>query len=327
MSIRVLLVLLGCACVGVAATAPAAGAKPVLAELRVEGPAGALDPGTWYVTDSERIRKSRQGDACVRDQGRLDFPGPSALGIVQTGSESNRALRQVRVRLDEAGPFVCEIGGVKGRPFSDPAGFSGWTYWRNFVSGSSSADLATLASGDRVLWVFSDFGEAMTNTGDALELLGVPARDEDGSFEVRVVAHSFDGSTTPVDDASILGATEAQPLGGGRYAVTIPQGRITLTALRGPDIPSNHVKACYRADISLCPEAHGRRIFGSGERDRLRGTAGWDRIDTGPGDDRVDLRAGGRDRVSCGGGIDTVLRERDDADNRIKRNCERLRRR
>jgi hypothetical protein len=328
MPIRTRLTLAGCACLAAAGFfAPSAGAEPVLAELRVEGPAGTLDPGTWYVTDSEQIRKSRPGDACIRDEGRLEFPGPTALGILQSGSEHTAALRQVRVRLDEAGPFVCEIGDISGRAFGDPAGFSGWIYWQNQVSGSSSADLATVADGDQVLWLFSDFGSALTNTGDALELLGVPPGDVDGSFEVQVVAHAFDGASSPAEGATIAGATQATALGGGRYAVTVPEGRTTLTATRGSDTPSNHVTACFDADPTACPSAHGRTIFGSELGDRLPGTAGWDRIDSGRGNDRIDLRLGGRDRVSCGGGTDTVLRKGSDADDRIAANCERIRRR
>lgn len=324
MPIRVLLTLAGCACLAAAVLTPSAAAKPVLAELRVEGPAGALDPGTWYMTDTERIRRSRPGDACIRDKGRFRFPGPTALGIAQTGSEHRKALRQVRVRLDEAGPFVCEIGGIQGRPFGDPNGFSGWTFWHNMVSGSSSADLVTLSRGDRVLWVFADFGPALTNTGDALELRGVPARDRDGQFEVEVVAHSFDGSTAPADGATINGATEATALGGGRYAVTVPSGRTALRATRGVDIPSNRLRSCVRERLKRCPKAHGRTIVGSPRGDRIKGTRGFDRIASGRGRDRIKIRQGGRDRVNCGGGRDKVVTKRGDRDDRIARNCERV---
>lgn len=323
---RSLFQFLGCACLLAAMFAPAATAKPVLAELRVEGPNGTLDPGTWYMTDTEQIRKSRAGDTCVRDAGRLEFPGPTALGITQTGSEHTRALRQVRVRLDEAGPFMCEIGSIQGRPFGDPAGFSGWTFWHNFAAGSSSADLVSLDEGDQVLWLFSDFGDATPmNTGDALELVDVPARDEDGRFEVGVVAHSFDGSTSPADGAAIDGATETTPLGDGRYAVTVPEGRFSLSATRGTDIRSNYVETCTSLEPGACPVAQGRTIFGSPEGDRIKGTAGWDQIDSGSGNDRVDLRTGGRDRVSCGGGKDVVLQKPADEDNRVGANCERIR--
>jgi hypothetical protein len=322
---RSLIAVLGCACLLAAVLAPVANAKPVLAELRVEGPSGTLDPGTWYVTDTEQIRKSRPGDTCVRDAGRFEFPGPTALGIAQTGSEHTKALRQVRVRLDEAGPFMCEIGSIQGRSFGDPAGFSGWTFWHNQASGSSSADLVSLEDGDQVLWLFSDFGTSPVNTGDALELRDVPAGDEDGRFEVEVLAHAFDGAASPADGVTIDGASEVSPLGGGRYAVTVPEGRTTLVARRGVDIPSNQVTACVDADAGACPSAHGRTIYGGEQGDRIKGTAGWDRIDSGRGDDRIDLRKGGRDRVNCGGGKDVVLQKGSDDDNRVGANCERVR--
>jgi hypothetical protein len=326
MPIRVLLTLAGCACLFAALATPSASAKTALAELRVEGPTGTLDPGTWYVTGTEKIRKSRPGDTCVRDQGKLRFPGPTALGIAQTGSEHRKALRQVRVRLDEAGPFVCEIGGILGRPFTDPAGFAGWSYWLDFEFGSQSADLVTLGRGDQVLWVFSDFGSEPVNTGSALELTGVPARS-DGSFEVEVIAHVFDGTTDPAEGATIDGASSVDELGDGRYEVTVPNGRTTLTASREVDIPSNHVTTCVSDQPKECPRAHGRRIFGSDKRDKIKGTRGWDKISSGGGNDVIKLRNGGRDRVNCGAGKrDKVKIKRADNDDRIARNCEVIRR-
>jgi hypothetical protein len=327
MPIRVLLTLAGCACLFAGLATPSASAKTALAELRVEGPTGTLDPGTWYVTGTEKIRKSRPGDACVRDHGKLRFPGPTALGIAQTGSEHRKALRQVRVRLDEAGPFVCEIGSILGRPFGDPDGFSGWLYSLDFVSGATSPDLATLGRGDRVLWVFADFsvdpGEQV-NSGSALELKGVPARS-DGSFEVEVAAHLFDGSTDPAEGATIEGASEVNELGDGRYEVIVPDGKTTLTATRTFDIPSNHPTTCVSDQPKACPRTHGRRIFGSTKGDRLKGTKGWDKIVSGGGDDVIKLRNGGRDRVNCGAGNhDKVKVKRGDDDDRIARSCERV---
>jgi hypothetical protein len=322
MPIRVLFTLAGCACLIAALLAPSASAKTALAELRVEGPDGTLDPGTWYVTGTEKIRKSRPGDTCVRDQGRLRFPGPTALGIPQTGSEHKKALRQVRVRLDEAGPFVCEIGSIIGRPFTDPDGFAGWSYWLDYEFGSASADLVKLKRGDQVLWVFSDFGSDPVNTGSVLELTGVPARS-DGTFEVEVVAHVFDGTSEPAEGATIAGASAVTELGDGRYEVTVAEGRTTLTATRSLDIPSNHVKTCVSDQSSDCPRAHGRRIFGSDKGDKIKGTRGWDKIASGGGNDTIKLRNGGRDRVNCGAGKrDEVKLKRRDDDDKIAPNCE-----
>ena len=326
MPTRVLVTLAACCCALAALAAPAATAKKLpIVELRVEGPSGTLDPGAFYATGSEKIRKSRPGDACVRDQGKLSFPGSTALGLGQTASEHRKSLRQVRVRLDEAGPFVCEIGSIVGRPFTDPDGFAGWSYWLNNEFGSQSADLVSLKRRDQVLWVFSDFGSDPVNTGSVLELTGVPARS-DGTFEVEVVAHIFDGTSEPAEGATIAGASSVTELGDGRYEVTLAGGKTTLTATRGLDIPSNHVKTCVGDQLPDCPRAHGRRIFGSDQGDRIRGTRGWDRIASGGGNDKIKLRNGGRDRVNCGAGKrDKVTLKRGDDDDKIARNCEVIR--
>jgi hypothetical protein len=325
MPIRLVLALAASACALVISAAPAATAKKLpVVELRVEGPNGTLDPGTFYATGSEKVRKSRPGDACVRDQGRLRFPGSTALGLPQTASEHRKALRQVRVRLDEAGPFVCEIGGIVGRPFTDPDGFAGWSYWLNGEFGSQSADLVNVRRRHEVVWVFSDFNvdpNQQVNTGSLLELHRVPARSS-GEFVVGVTAHSFDGTASPAEGATIHGASSVSELGDGQYEVTVPSGITTLTATRGTDIPSNHMKTCNRADEDECPRAHGKRIFGSDRGDRLVGGLGWDRIRTLGGKDLIDLRKGGRDKVNCGGGRDKVKVKRRDPDDRIARNCE-----
>ena len=192
-----------------------AGAKTALVELRVEGPGQTLDPGTWYVTGNERIRKSKPSDACNRAKGRIAVAGPTPLSLAQSGSASNRDLRQVRVRRDEAGLFTCEIGSILGRPFGDPDGFAGWSYYENYVFGSAAADQLKLRNNDRILWVFSDFGATTpANQGPALELRRVPARTE-GTFTARVVEHGFDGGTSPATGATIEGAESVNELGGG----------------------------------------------------------------------------------------------------------------
>ena len=303
-----------------------AGAKTALVELRVEGPGETLDPGTWYVTGNERIRKSKPSDACNRTKGRIRVAGPTPLALVQTGANSNRDLRQVRVRRDEAGLFVCEIGSILGRPFSDPAGFAGWSYYENYVFGSAAADQLTLRDDDQILWVFSDFGAGTpANTGPALELKRVPARTE-GTFTARVVEHVFDGSTNPAPAATIEGAESVNELGNGRYEVTVGNGFTTLRATRGLDIASNQVETCSKAKLAKCPRAHGRTIVGSDRGDELKGTRGFDDISSGRGADEIDLRQRGKDRVDCGPGDDVVLIKRGDGDDRIARDCERKRR-
>jgi hypothetical protein len=302
------------------------GAKSALVELRVEGATENLDPGTWYVTGNERIRKSKPSDACNRTKGSIRVPGPTPLSLVQSAAEENRGLRQVRARRDEAGLFICEIASVLGRPFTDPDGFAGWSYYENYVFGSAAADQLKLKDNDQILWVFSDFGATTpANTGSALELKGVPPRSE-GTFTARVVAHAFDGSTKPATGVTIEGAGAVNELGNGRYEVTVGNGFRTLRAVRGLDIASNQVETCSKPKLARCPKAHGKAIVGSKGDDELKGTRGFDEITARGGDDVLDLRQGGRDDVDCGPGNDVVLIERGDADDLVSDACERKRR-
>ena len=311
----------------------AAGAKTALVELRVEGPTKTLDPGTWYVTGSERVKRAKPGDDCDPRPGTRRFAGPNALGLLGSADDVNRKLDPVRFRDTDFGPQVCQIGNL--RSFGHyPNASGGFLYWVDYVSGFSSPDLAALGNRQSVLWYHATFpsdppqpGEPSINTGRALELKGVPARDRDGEFTATVVIHGFDGTPSPVNDATIEGADQATPVGGGRYEVTVGRGRSVLTAERGDDVRSNHVQTCFRAKFRKCPKAHGKRIVGSDRADRLKGTRGFDRISSGGGNDRINLRKGGKDRVRCGRGHDVVLLKRGDRDDRVRASCEEVRRR
>jgi hypothetical protein len=63
--------------------------------------------------------------------------------------------------------------------------------------------------------------------------------------------------------------------------------------------------------------------FGTGASDRLRGTPRRDTIYALEGNDRIDVRGGGRDFVDCGPGHDVVRADRRDV---VAHNCERRRR-
>lgn len=303
-----------------------ASAKTRLAELRVEGPGVTLDHGTWYVTGPESARKSKPADDCERAAGHIAIAGPTPLSLVASGEVANADLSQVRVRMDEAGLFVCEIGGIVGRTFTDPDGFAGWIYYQDLVFGSAPADQLELAREDHILWVYSDFGTAEpANTGEVLEMLDVPARS-DGSFTLRVREHGFDGSVDPAVGATIEGAQSVNDLGDGTYEVTVSDGFTRLRATRGLDVPSNSTKTCSLEQSSQCPKAHGRMIVGSARRDDLSGTRGFDKIDSRRGDDDIDLSQPGQDIVSCGAGEDTILLGKGDRDDQIDENCEKVKR-
>jgi len=288
-------------------------------ELRIEGPARNVDPGTWYVTPPERVKRSR-GLGCRHRDGRLEVQ-PSALSIAESAAAASGGMPPVRVRPDDFGLFVCEIDGRIGRPFDHPDGFSGWTYWLDFTGGTQAAENELLAGGEQVLWVFADFGPKDRNTGGALELTA-PAYDADGTFIVRVQTHSFAGTATDLEGAKIKGASEVDDQGAGEYEVTVPNGFTTLFARHKPDIASNRGKVCVKPSASQCPDEHGRTIVGSADADTLPGTGGWDRIRSRGGDDHILIDDGGRDKVNCGAGDDLVRLVSADADDELAANCE-----
>lgn len=314
-----------------------ASAQTALAELRVEGPGETLDPGTWYVTGTERVKRGR-GNECDPRPGTRRFPGPTALGLAATAQRTNRALRPVRFRATDFGMQLCQVGAFSSFG-AYPGASGGWLYFVNGTSGFGSPAGAELKNGNKVVLTYGMFPsdppsgtDESLNSGTLLGLRGVPARDVDGVFRARVVEFDFAGNATPVDDAKIEGAQEWEPLGAGRYRVVVAPGRTTLRAVEGaadasfPRVPSNQLTTCVRAKLANCPAAHGRTIVGSKGRDKIAGSKGWDVIRAGGGRDRIDLRRGGRDRVNCGGGRDVVLLKRGDNDD-ILRNCERIRRR
>jgi hypothetical protein len=64
-----------------------------------------------------------------------------------------------------------------------------------------------------------------------------------------------------------------------------------------------------KSDDTLTANAGDNRLSGNGGNDRLRGGAGRDQLVGGDGDDTLDSADGERDTVSCGAGLDNVLRD------------------
>jgi len=317
--------------------APAlAGAKTVRAKLRVLTPTKVLDPGTTYLTGPERVTTDPGADCNFGGAGgsgaTFEFAEPTALGLLASAARANPGLRPLSVS-DEFGfgLAICAIGGVDDRE---------GTFWylkRNHTELSVGADQEPIANGDELLIYLAPDNYPAPNP-DELELRA-PARAQPGEpFVVSVIEHGCvtDQVTFETTCAS-LPAAGATVAGGGAEATTGADGtaelaldapgRPSLTATRGTDIPSEGLEVCVSATAGECPAKRGERIFGSAGGDRIKGGAGPDRIRSRGGDDRIDLRRGGADRVRCGGGRDRVLVQRGDGDDRISRNCERVRRR
>ena len=117
--------------------------------------------------------------------------------------------------------------------------------------------------------------------------------------------------------------------GGGQPATTGADGTATVIARRPARRSSSRPRRgdrhpeprCSRSasarTLDDCPAARGERIVGSPKGDRIKGTRGADAIRARGGDDRIDLRKGGADKLDCGPGSDRVLAARGDADDEI----------
>jgi hypothetical protein len=210
----------------------------VRANLRVEGPAVTLDPGTRYATGTERVRKATRSD-CSPKGGRATIHGPTALGIIQSaiqsGGRSAADLSPLRAQTFPSTPgyFVCRIGA-----YTSGDGF--WLYKVNHVSPTIGADQYELHRGDAVLWFYANFNTG-ANTGDELGLRA-PAKATAGQgFKVRVIAFDGDGSRSPVQGATVKGGdAPVTTNASGKAVVTASSaGRVRLDATHGSDIRSN----------------------------------------------------------------------------------------
>jgi hypothetical protein len=313
--------------------------------LRVEGRDGTLEPGRGYVAGTVRTERAVRPD-CVNRPGKPRFRGPTPIGALGLAGQHNDRLRPLRMQLTDFGWQLCQVGGPRQKSFgTHPDDFGGWLYRVNHRPGFAAMDEAEVRMGDDLLVYYAIFpGEGSQaeplNNGRELALRRVPTRAAPGEpFRVRVVAFGADGAAeivAPAEHIEVQGGDRpARPDASGFAEVTISSAgvsRLRAVHLRtragefGPerDIASEPLTVCVRPDARNCPRARGTLIRGSPRADRIRGTAGDDVIRAGRGDDVIDLRPGGRNRVSCGRGRDTVIISRGERPRSIFRNCQRI---
>jgi hypothetical protein len=310
------------AAVVVALLLPAAASATTGIDLRVVNTAGRTLAEHRQYTGTVQIKTDRHANCFGHGTGgsgdRVKVKGATALGAVRDGLVRDRDLRPLSVTdafLDDGfGLGVCGIGGFESQ------GSSFWYLKGDHVGSQVSGSQLKLHRGEDVLWYLTP------SFPPPPELrLKAPARAQPNvPYQVTVYSYADDGTRSAAAGATVTGAALPTGSGGHTMVTSTAGGNEMLQATRGQSIPSNHVKVCVNSDPSRCPDAHGRRIFGSRRGDHITGTRGWDSINAGGGPDVVDLRNGGRDRVACGGGDDKVIIKRGDHDNRIAPGCERV---
>jgi len=303
-----------CALAVLVAAVPAAQAKPVGAELRVQGDQKTLASGQTYLTDSTGITTDTREPACGGSGEAKTVAGPSALSLLIDGAGVNRALRPLGISDKfDFGLLVCSIGA------SVATDQAFWLYKVNHVSPEVGAEQFKIGPGDEVLWYFSDTATGR-NTGDELAL-EAPARVKSStSFEVKVTAYDFAGKRTPAAGAQVVyGQQKVTTDAQGVAEVTSGSDSFRVRAVRGKDVASASTSVCVAKRLADCPAVPAVTINGTPDNDRVRGSGKPERINTYGGRDRVDVRGGGRDMVRCGPGID---RARINGVDRAARDCE-----
>lgn len=276
-----------------------ASARSEFADLRVVTNDGTTLAEYRQYVDSVRVRASKEADCFgpgnPSSNRRYRLRQPNPLGTLVEAADHTRKLRPLLITdafVDDGFGFgVCSIGGF------ETVGFSYWYLAVNRAGATTGPDLMPMDSGDRHLWYLTKG----TEPGFPNELaLRAPARVEPGvPFEVTVARFAGDGSREPAAGAVVTnGLAPTGP--DGKTTVVVTEGRTKLQATGADDdVPSNRLTVCAAEDASECPAAHGLRIFGSADDDRIRTTRGPDAVNCRRGEDVVLLRGGSRgDRIA-----------------------------
>jgi hypothetical protein len=319
-----------CLAAALPATAPAA---TTTAELRVLTPDRVLDPGTTYIVDSKLTVPTTPAADCFGPPGgsgaQFTYDQPNALSLLASAARTSGKLRPLAL-TDQFG-FGLGICGIGGQAAAQGESF--WYLKANHTESTLGADQLAIKDGDRILYYLAPDNFPDPNPAE-LELRAPPRVEAGQAFTVNAVEHAcvtdqqtFEVvcSSNPASGVQVGDATTGAD-GSAQLSADSP-GRLKLGATRGADIPSQVLKVCVGAELDDCPRRFGERVVGSPNGDRIKGTVGSDSIRARGGDDRIDLRKGGADRLDCGPGNDEVLVKRADEDDRIARNCERVRRR
>jgi Domain of unknown function (DUF4430) len=308
--------------------APAA-ARTKWADIRVVTHTGRTLAEFRQYTGPTTVRASRKADCFGADNPssgeRYRLDGPNALGILKDALPSDRALRPLLISdafVDDGfGLGVCSIGGF------DTVDFSYWYLSVNREAASTGADLTPLHNGDDVLWYLTSGAES--GLPRELSLRGPASAKPGRPFTVKALRFGADGKASAA--AGVTVTADGKPVGrtgaDGALAVRLPADATLQATGTKDDVTSNRIRVCVSADSGGCPDVRGAKVFGSEHGDRIKGTPGWDRIAARGGADVVNLRSGGQDRASCGGGHDEVVLEAGDRNDHIAPSCERVSRR
>jgi hypothetical protein len=248
-------------CLFVVAGPAAAASIPV--DLRVEGANGRALTADRYMTDSTRIKTTKQPPSCNGTGATKQLPGPTALGTLVDGALVNSRLDPLLVSDEFSfGLLVCGVGG------DNASASSFWLYKVNHVAPEVGGDAFTVKPGDDVLWYFSS---GTSNSGDELVLTAPRSALRGSEFPVEVTGFDFQGAAHPIAGARVTGGsqdviTDAE----GVAQVSVDRnGTARLRATLDPNIPSAPTSVCVSARLSTCAGGAPGNIWGSRRGERI----------------------------------------------------------
>lgn len=229
------------------ALAVVATAKGPVADLRVVGKNGKVLTEDSFGTGGKVSLKPSSKATCFGpgtggSGKKMTLQGSTALGMLARAAQFTAALKPLLITdhfADEFGLGICSVGGTAATSKSS------WYVKLNHKAQSVGGEQVKVRGGDEVLWGYGAYPYP--------DELGVTAPAEAQSnvpFTVTVVAYDEKGKKSPVEGATVSGASG--PTDAAGHATVTLAAPASLVAKHGKDTPSAAVPVCVDGK---CPAA------------------------------------------------------------------------
>jgi hypothetical protein len=224
-----------------------AAAKGPVAELRVVGKKGkVLTEDSFAAGGKVSVKPSPKATCFGPGTGgsgrKMSLPGATALGMLARASQFTASLKPLLITdhfFDEFGLGICSVGGTAATSKSS------WYVKLNHKSQSVGGEKVKVHAGDEVLWGYGAYPYP-----DDLGLTAPADAQANVPFTVTVVAYDEKGKKSPVEGATVSGASG--PTDAAGHATVTLAAPASLVAKHGKDTPSAAVPVCVDGN---CPTA------------------------------------------------------------------------
>jgi hypothetical protein len=227
--------------------AAVATAKGPVAELRVVGKKGkVLTEDSFGTAGQVSVKASPKATCFGPGTGgsgmKLTLKGSTALGMLARAAQFTAALKPLLITdhfFDEFGLGICSVGGTAATSKSS------WYLKLNHKAQSVGGEKVKVRADDEVLWGYGGYPYP-----DELGLTAPADTQANVPFTVTVVAYDEKGKKSPVEGATVSGASG--PTDAAGHATVTLAAAASLVAKHGKDTPSAAVPVCVDGK---CPAA------------------------------------------------------------------------